>query len=835
MIGLVLVSHSRALALAVQELARAMTGPDLPLAIAAGVGENHAELGTDAVEICEAISSVDSLDGIVVLMDMGSAILSAEMALDLMDASLRPRVHFCAAPFVEGAVAAAVTAQAGMPVEAVLAEALGSLKQKNAALKPAGDTAQSRADVSPLPAVAAQKSIRATVRNAHGLHARPAARLIAETRHFDAEITVRNLTNSRGPVSVKSLSSLASLEVLAGHEVEFAASGADAPAALARIRQLVQENFGEALSPPFSKKPASAKTMERSSISAGPIVVCEGAALGPAFHLQSSRREMKRQETDDVAGEISRLERAVSEVRKTLEQRRAAMSASVGTDRAQIYEAQALALQDPELIDSAVNLIKAQKLDAASAWDAANRQVIARYEALSDSYLRERATDLEDVGEQVLERLSVRKDSDFSFTDPSILIANNLTPTQVAAIPRDRVLGVLLLNGGPTAHSSILLRALGIPTMVQARASLPAAPLVGTRLIAFDTASRTVWVDPAANVTEKIRSRQKQDRRRDEEEKLASPLPGRTADGVRIEVFANIGAGAEVAPALARGAEGVGLLRTEFLFLERTTAPDEEEQVAAIRAATEPLKGRPLIVRTLDIGGDKPLPYLSLPAEDNPFLGVRAVRLGFLQPELFTTHLRAILRAAHGHDVRIMFPMIADTADLARARECLAVAHRSLEQQGRAHAWPISTGIMVEIPSAALNAEQLAEQADFFSIGTNDLTQYTLAADRGNPALATYHDARHPAVLRLIDLVARGARKRGRLVAVCGEAAADETAAALFVGLGVRELSMTATSIPRIKALLRRTSLACLEARAQRALGCSTAAEVRSLESADPG
>jgi phosphocarrier protein FPr len=298
-----------------------------------------------------------------------------------------------------------------------------------------------------------------------------------------------------------------------------------------------------------------------------------------------------------------------------------------------------------------------------------------------------------------------------------------------------------------------------------------------------------------------------------------------------VEILANAGQPADAEAALASNADGIGLLRTEFLFLDRADAPSEEEQVDALSAIADKMKGRPVVVRTLDVGGDKPLPYVSAAPEQNPFLGVRAVRLCFAQPEIFTTQLRAILRAAHGRNFRIMFPMIADTSDLFRARAALTEAHDELEKKGIVHEWPVPTGIMIEIPSAALSAGALAEQADFFSIGTNDLTQYALAADRGNPALAFYQDALHPAVLRLIDSVVRGARAQNRPVAICGEAASDEMAAPIFVGLGVRELSLSAAKMPRIKAVLRQRKTNELEALAQEALECATASEVRKLAS----
>jgi phosphocarrier protein FPr len=845
MVGLVLVSHSRPLAGAVRDLVRSMTGPALPLAIAAGAGENHAELGTDAVEISEAILSVRGTDGVLVLMDIGSAILSSETALDLLEESVRPGIRFCSAPFVEGAIAAGVTANLGAPLDDVVREALASLRQKETALSknsapPPVEKApaaapplkeKAAASVSAAPAGENLRRVRLTVRNAHGLHARPAARLITETRPFRAEITVRNLTNQRGPVSIRSLSSLSSLEILQNHEIEVAASGRDAALALERIAQLVKAGLGEAvplsaLAPPA----AEAKPAPRPPGQAA-VPVSEGIAVGPGFHFKGAAFEVPADAITDVAAEIRRLHAAFDETRAAMEARRERMGRSPAAAQAGIFEAQLLALEDPELIDAAVRHIEIDHDNAARAWSRANSQIVARYSSLQDPYLRERAADLLDVGHQVLEALGAKKSAALALAEPRIIIADDLTPSQVSNLDPRLALGVILLDGGPTAHSSILLRALGVPAVVQARAFFSPADLDGPGLVACDGTTGEIWFHPSAEELGRLRARQADERLRAEEEKKAAALPGATLDGQRVEILANAGQTADAVAALDSNADGIGLLRTEFLFLDRADAPAEDEQVAALAAIADPMQGRPVVVRTLDIGGDKPLPYAAAAPEQNPFLGVRAVRLCFAQPELFAVHLRAILRAGHGRDFRIMFPMIADTSDLVRARAALTQAHDDLAKAGVAHAWPVPTGIMIEIPSAALGAAALAEQADFFSIGTNDLTQYALAADRGNPALACYQDPLHPAVLRLIDSTVRGARLHHRPVAVCGEAAADEIAAPIFVGLGVRELSLSPAKMPRIKAALRQRKMNELEALAQEALECATAAEVRKLAS----
>ena len=810
-----------------------MTGSSLPLAIAAGAGDDHKELGTDAVEIAEAIVSVKSPDGVLVLMDMGSAILSSETALDLLDESVRANVRFCAAPFVEGAVASGVTANLGAPLDEVYSEAIASLKQKQTALNgnhPAeAPAAKAKTNDQARTAI---ETLRVTVKNEHGLHARPAARLIKESRLYRADITVRNVSNERGPVSVRSLSGLASLEILRDNEIEFAASGDDARDALKKIAALVEGGLGDDLPAEargvIAKRTYATPGVARKNAS-HPVGIGGGVVFGRGMYLGAGKIEVPQDKVKDVAAEVERLRTAVASAQESLEKRRVVMQAAVGEKDAGIYEAQIVALQDPELVDNAALLIRGEKINAALAWDRANREIVARYEALSDPYLRERAVDLEDVGRQVLESL-VGKSARRLPTEPCILIADNLTPQEVSQLNPKLVRGVILLDGGATAHSSILLRALGLPAIAQARSEFVDVDLTHPVPLALDGTSGQIWLDPSADFISELDVRQAALRKREEEERRTSLLPAATTDGHLVDIFANIGDLSEVDAALQAGAEGVGLLRTEFLFLDRTSAPSEEEQYVSLRAIADRMKGKPLIVRTLDAGGDKDLPYLHLPGEDNPFLGVRAIRLSFSHEEIFDTQLRAILRAGHERDMRIMFPMIASLADLDHATECLEKVHRELEKKGIPHIWPVKTGIMIEIPSAALLAEAMARQADFFSIGTNDLTQYTMAADRGNPGLSSYHDALHPSVLRLINMVVEAARKHNRMVAVCGEAASDERSAAIFVGLGVKELSLSSAKIPHLKACLRRQSFSALQKLAYSALHCHTAAEVRGLK-----
>jgi phosphoenolpyruvate-protein phosphotransferase len=410
---------------------------------------------------------------------------------------------------------------------------------------------------------------------------------------------------------------------------------------------------------------------------------------------------------------------------------------------------------------------------------------------------------------------------------PAILFASELTPTQTAALDRHKILGLITIAGGPTSHSAILARALGIPAVTGASQTIAGIPADTT--VAIDGFNGRIWtLLPNEKMAELQAQRQAWLAHLQELQKTSQAYAV-TRDGHRVEVVANVGSVQDAETAVANGAEGIGLLRTEFLFLTRSTPPDEVEQYQALSAIALQMKDLPVIVRTLDAGGDKELPYLNRPAEANPFLGVRAIRLCFAEPELFKIQLRAILRAGSNGNFRIMFPMIASLEEVLQARQFVDEVHRDLLEHEIEHQWPIQTGIMVEIPSAALLSDALAEHIDFFSIGTNDLTQYTLAAERGNPALAHLSDALHPAVLTLIKQVVEAAHSHGKWVGVCGELAGDPQAAPILVGLGVDELSLTSTGIPRIKAIVRELDYSKSREFAERVLATHNASEARSL------
>ncbi len=832
MIGLVIVSHSAKLAEGVAELARGMAGPDVLLAATGGLALPGNPLGTDTGLVLQAIEQVYSDDGVLVLMDLGSAVLSAEMALEQLPPERRARVILCEAPLVEGALAAAVQARLGGSLEQVIAEARGALASKIIHLGPPSQpSATSAGELTPTAAPAHQ--LRLTVANRLGLHARPAARFVQTAGRFaEADLRVLNLTTGRGPVSARSINAVTTLGIRQGHEIQITASGSNAEAALAALRVLAENNFGDA---PEREEPSQPESDQQKQGAVLPssfiqgLPASPGIALGPARLFRAAAPDIPTHTIADPQAEWESLTAALEKTRAQIWATRDAVARRVDAYAAAIFEAHLLFLDDEALRAPARAAIFDERLNAAAAWHRAVESVAADYRALDDDYLRARAADVSDVGRQTILNLLAKRgpDSAPALNEPGILIADDLAPADTVRLDPKLVLGICTAFGGPTSHSAILARAFGIPAIAGlGEAILDIAD--GTLLI-MDGGNGQVWPAPDPELTAEYSRRAEAARLAQAEAQAASAHPAVTRDGRRIEVAANIGSVADARAAGAAGAEGVGLFRTEFLFLDRQTAPDEEEQFNVYRAAAEALGGRPVIIRTLDVGGDKPLPYLDLGREANPFLGWRAIRMCLAQPEFFKVQLRAILRAAAHFPIKIMFPMIATLAEWRAARSLLVEARDEVERASHPVPERIEIGIMVEIPAAALQAAHFAAEVDFFSIGTNDLTQYTLAAERGNPRVASLADAFQPAVLELIHQVSEAAHAHGKWVGVCGEMAGDPMAVPLLVGLGIDELSMALPAIPRAKQLIRALDYNTARAQAQSALKLETPEAVRAL------
>lgn len=828
MVNLVIVSHSRKLAEGVAELARQMSAPEVKIAVAAGIGEARAEIGTDAIEILEAIQETYTTDGVLVLMDLGSALLSAEMAIELLEPEWLSNIAICPAPLVEGAVAASVQASLGSDLKTVCIEAMGSLKPKIEQLGPQeGVVIPSNTE----PALEGQESVTLTLINPHGLHARPAAQFVKLAASFNADIHVLNLAKGKGPVSAKSLNSLATLGAVGGNQIQISAVGPESKKALEGLSELVTAGFYEmdenAVTEPEPFPTVGQTTALPPDERAYPGVrVSDGIALGPLACFQKQVPEITEYLIDDPEAEWERFTTALTAVKKAIREHRDELEKRIGKKEAAIFDAHLLILEDPEMIASVRLDIFDNRKNAALAWQDCIDQVVESYEALEDDYLKQRAVDVRSVGDQVLmelagEKTTIRIESD----GPVILFAEELTPFETSQLDLKKVVGIATVMGGPTSHSAILARSLGIPALTGVDKEINGVSN-GTPVV-LDGFNGLLWVEPPEEVWQESQQKREQWLAKRIELQKFSAAPAVMRDKRQIEVVANIGTVADARSAIANGAEGVGLLRTEFLYLSRETAPTEQEQFELLCEIGQAMKDRPIIVRTLDVGGDKELPYIHLPKEANPFLGIRAIRLSLREKDLFQTQLRAILRAGTDYQYRIMFPMIANLAELQLAKEQLELAHSALNAEGVNHRWPMETGIMVEIPSAAILSNALTPFVDFFSIGTNDLTQYTLAAERGNPDLAGYADGLHPAVLNLIRAVVDNAHKEGKWVGICGELAGNLEAIPILIGLGVDELSMNPTVIPEAKALIRKLDMEQITPLAENALAATSAETVR--------
>jgi phosphoenolpyruvate-protein phosphotransferase len=649
----------------------------------------------------------------------------------------------------------------------------------------------------------------------HGLHARPSARLAEFAREQQGALTV---TFAGRTADASSTTALMALDARHGDEVEVRAVGERAREIALAVADLL-ETLGraetDAVAQADAKPVAPAIARIPAPAAAGRIagtVASPGLARGPVHRLNAGDLAVAAQGAG-MAHEASALRIA----RKTLAARNVGEGAA-----AEIARAHRAILEDDALIAAAERAI-AGGASAAAAWRTASRSQEDVLAASDNPRMRERAIDLRDVERQVIAALSGSVTAEAALPPSgAIVVGVEIAPSFLIALPPGRVAGICTAQGGTTSHAAILAGAAGIPMLVAAGDDVLA--LEDGRDVVLD--AENGWLDPAPSDALRVWLAQEQARRVDAHAVALAEAAAecRLSDGTRVEVFANLGAVAEAQVAVAQGAEGCGLLRTEFLFAEAAQAPDEESQRASYRAIADALGGRPLIVRTLDVGGDKPLAYLPLPAEENPALGLRGVRVSLHAPDLLRTQLRAILRGVPPAQLRIMVPMVVDAGELAAVRR---IAEEECAALGDVPLPPI--GIMVETPAAALLADQLAQVADFLSIGSNDLTQYVLAMDRGNAALVSRVDALHPAVLEAIALTGAAARRHDRWLGLCGSLASDPRAAPLLVGLGCVELSGVPRAVPEIKRTLARWSDAECRRLAERARALRSAEAVRVL------
>ncbi|WP_432736966.1 phosphoenolpyruvate--protein phosphotransferase [Maridesulfovibrio sp. FT414] len=827
MVGLVIVSHSQTLAQGVLELAEQMTRGSVVMEAAGGIDDPDNPIGTDPMKVMMAIESVaaQSEDGVLVIMDLGSALMSAETALDFLPDEVKEKVLLCSAPIVEGTMAAAVQASVGASLQEVRREAGAALNVKIQQLAPiTGESVAAPVSVQADAAEGEEVSMDMLILNRMGLHARPAANLVATAGKFKCSVTVRKGDQS---ASAKSINQVALLAVKNGDTITVTACGADAHEAIGALKVLHEDNFGER-----DEDIMLVSAEESVHVSVVDGVVCGapgsvGYAVGAAYVHQASLPDVEQVEVVDTAAEIALLDQAIADALTEIKALQKDTEKTAGKANAAIFEVHGLILSDQDMRDKAVAEIESRKVNAASVWLEVMTSMADGYRNLDDVYMKARAADVMDCGGRVLRILCGEEDRGIVLDRAAIIVAHDLSPSDVAGLDLDKVLAVVTEVGGVTSHAAILSRSMGIPAVIGVGDVVHRFKDGST--IALDGFAGKVWIAPDEEVQDEVSAKRAAWLAERDAAKLKGAEPAVTVDGRSIMVMGNIGIPADASRVLEYGAEGVGLFRTEFLFQDREQAPDEGEQFDAYVEAAQAMRGNPVIIRTLDIGGDKPVKYLDTPKEENPFLGERGVRFCMARPELFRTQLRALLRAATQENIWIMFPMISDVEELEGVLKFKDTVRGKLIAEGVEIAEKVKTGIMIEVPSAVAVADKLAVMSDFFSIGTNDLTQYVMAADRGNASVSKLCDNLNPAVLRMVAMTCEAAAKAGIEVGMCGELAGNAKASALLLGLGLDELSMNGPAIPDVKEAIRSVTMGECRVLAGKALAAKSADEVRAL------
>lgn len=557
------------------------------------------------------------------------------------------------------------------------------------------------------------------------------------------------------------------------------------------------------------------------------VAASPGIAIGKVFLYTKKFAEINTRNIDEsmIKDEIAKFENAIKLTKEQIEKIKEKTEREFGKDKAEIFEAHLMLANDPELYNSVINMIKNEYVTADNAVNHVIEQHASMMESLDDKYLKERAVDLRDVGSRIINNLLGIVNVNLSELDEDvIIIAKDLTPSDTATMKKDKVLGFATDVGGRTSHTAIMARSLEIPAVVGT--GNVTQNVAGGEIAIVDGSEGIVIINPSDDILKEYEDKLNKYKIRIEKLKELKDLPAVTTDGKQSMLVANIGTPKDVEGALKNGAEGIGLFRTEFLYMNRNDFPSEEEQFEAYKYVAEKMNGKPVTIRTLDIGGDKKLPYLNMPDEMNPFLGYRAIRLCLDEKEMFKTQLRALLRASAYGNILIMYPMISSVVEVRKANAILNEVKEELDTKGIKYDKNIKVGIMVEIPSAAVTADILAKEVDFFSIGTNDLCQYTLAVDRMNERIKDYYKPFNPAILRLIKNVIDASHKEGIFTAMCGEMAGDPLTTVILLGLGLDEFSMSASSIPNIKNIIRNISYEKAKEFTEMVLNMSTPDEI---------
>ncbi|AOZ91835.1 phosphoenolpyruvate--protein phosphotransferase [Paenibacillus crassostreae] len=558
------------------------------------------------------------------------------------------------------------------------------------------------------------------------------------------------------------------------------------------------------------------------------IAASAGIAIARAFILVHPDYSVQKEQVEDTGAELKKLDEALEQSRTEVEAIKARTLQELGEKKAEIFESHLLILSDPEFINPVKDLISKDSINASYALNEIATQFVGMFENMKSAYLQERAADMRDVTKRILKHLlGITQASAADINEEVIVIAEDLTPSDTAQLNRKYVKGFTTNIGGRTSHSAIMARSLEIPAVVGTKDVL--SQVANGDLVIVDGLTGDVFINPSEEMVAQYRTKQQEYDVQIAEWKKLRDEPTLTQDKTQVELAANIGTPADVEGVLENGGEAVGLYRTEFLYMGRDKLPSEDVQYNAYKTVLEKMDGKPVVVRTLDIGGDKELPYLEMPKEMNPFLGFRAIRLCLDRQDIFRVQLRALLRASAHGNLRIMFPMIATLGEFRQAKEVLLEEKAKLTAEGTVVSDNIQLGIMVEIPSTAVLADQFAKEVDFFSIGTNDLIQYTMAADRMNERVSYLYQPYNPSILRLVNMVIQAAHHEGKWVGMCGEMAGDQTAIPLLLGLGLDEFSMSASSILPARSLISKLTMSDMKTLAKESLTKSTAEEVVEL------
>lgn len=529
-----------------------------------------------------------------------------------------------------------------------------------------------------------------------------------------------------------------------------------------------------------------------------------GVAIGKIFLYQKGEQQVKRLHVEDTEAELARLREAAKEAAEQLQKLYETSVKSIGESGAAIFEVHRMMLEDEGFVDAMENTITTQSVNAEYAVAAAADNFSKMFSEMDDEYMRARGADIKDVAERLLSVLSGGNGGMQKLTEPSVVLADDLMPSETVQLDPKLVLAFVTVHGSLNSHTAILARTMNIPALVGV--SVPLVPEWNGKTAVVDGAEGTFCIDPTEEYLEKMEGRRKQEQ---EKRELLQTLKGKetvTKDGKKIRLYANIGSNRDLGMVLENDAEGIGLFRSEFLYLEKEDYPTEEEQFSVYKTVAETMEGKKVIIRTLDIGADKQAPYFHLKKEENPAMGLRAIRICLTRPDIFKTQLRAVFRAAAYGDLAIMYPMIISVEEVRKIRSLAEEAKRELEAEKLPYG-NVEQGIMIETPAAVMVSGELAKEVDFFSIGTNDLTQYTLAIDRQNTELDSFYDAHHPAVLKMIRMVVENAHKAGIWAGICGELGADTSLTEEFLRMGVDELSVSPGKILPIRRIVRETAL----------------------------